>query len=79
MFVTVVVMLCHLQFGAPDCFEEVVTDSNQTVGLTFLDCMAGSQAPIAKWKTEHPIYRSEDYSVSRYKCVQGSYTPRGRA
>lgn len=79
MFVTVVVLLCHLQFGAQDCFEEIVTDSTMTDGLTFMDCMAGGQAPLAKWKSEHPIYRNTDYSIGRYKCVPGHYVLQGRA
>lgn len=79
MFVTVVVTLCHLQFGAPDCFEEIVTDSNLTAGLTFFACMSGAQAPLAKWKAEHPLYRSPGYTLDRYKCVPGHYEIRGRA
>lgn len=79
MFTTVVVVLCHLFAGSPDCFEEIVTDSNMTEGLTFMDCMAGAQAPLAKWKGEHPIYRSAAYMIDRYKCVPGHYELRGRA
>jgi hypothetical protein len=79
MFVTVVAVLCHLLVGNSICEEQIVTDSNLTSGLTFMDCMAGAQAPLAKWKGEHPIYRSDAYRIERYKCVPGHYELRGRA
>lgn len=50
-----------------------------TEGLTFMDCMAGAQAPLAKWKTEHPIYHSQAYSIESYRCVPGHYEIKGRA
>lgn len=79
MFVTVVAVLCSLLAGAQVCQEEIVTTSDLTEGLTFQGCMAGAQAPLAKWKSEHPIYRSDAYRIERYKCVQGHYELRGRA
>jgi hypothetical protein len=79
VFVTVVAILCHMLAGNPVCQEEIVTDSNLTNGLTFMDCTAGAQAPLAKWKSEHPVYRSDAYTIEAYKCVPGHYEPRGRA
>ena len=79
MFVTVVAVVCHLLAGASECREEIVTDSNMTSGLTLMDCMVGAQAPLAKWKSEHPIYRRAEYRIERYKCVPGQYKPLARA
>ncbi len=81
MFVTVVAMMCHMLGGipAPACEEVIVTDSSMTDGLTFMDCMAGAQQPLAKWKGEHPIYRSPLWWIAAYKCVPGHYELRGRA
>lgn len=79
MFMTIAVTLCHLTFGTSDCFEEIVTNSNMTEGLTMQGCMTGNQAPIAQWKMQHPIYRSSEYTVSRIKCIPGRYSPAGRA
>ena len=61
MFVTVVAVLC--QISGVGCVEEIVTDSNLTPDITFLECVQGAQAPLAKWMTEHPIYHS--------RCLQG--------
>jgi hypothetical protein len=79
MFVTVVAILCHLVLGQSVCVEEIVTDSNMTEGLSLSDCMSGSQAPIAKWKDEHPTYHSAEWSIGRYKCVLGHYQIRDQA
>jgi hypothetical protein len=79
VFVTVVAVMCHLLAGTSECREEVVTDSNMTVGLTVMGCMVGAQASLAKWKSEHPIYRREEYRIERYKCVPGQYKPLARA
>ena len=75
MFVTVVAVMCHLAAGGSACQEEIVTDSDMTVGLTFMDCLAAAQAPLAKWKSEHPIFQREEYRIARYKCVPGHYRP----
>lgn len=75
MFVTVVAILCTLQSF---CVEEIVTDSNLTEGLSFQPCLSGAQAPFAKWKDEHPVYRAERYRISGWKCVPGHYELRGR-
>jgi len=71
MFVTVVAVLCHL--AANNCIEEIVTDSSLDGHVTFQSCMVGGQAGLAQWKDHHPVYRSEDWHISRYKCVPGHY------
>ena len=76
MFVTVVAVLCHLT--AQDCTEVVVTNSSLDSGLTLQGCMIGGQASLAQWKANHPIYRSEDWHVDRYKCVAGRYEARAK-
>jgi hypothetical protein len=35
--------------------------------------MIAGQANLAKWKGEHPIYRSEACHIERYKCAPGQY------
>lgn len=75
MFVTLAVVLCHLHLGETACFEEIVTDSGMTPSLTFSGCLTGSQAPLAKWKSEHTVYRDPRYTIDRYKCVPGHYKP----
>jgi hypothetical protein len=75
MLVTIVATLC-LSTGL--CVEEIVTDSNMTEGLSFQSCLSGAQAPLAAWKEGHPVYRSERYRISQWKCVPGHYELRGR-
>ena len=76
MFVTVVAVLCHL--SGLDCTEVVVTSSNFDAGLTFQTCLSGGQAGLAQWKVGHPIYRSDDWHIARYKCVAGVYEAKAR-
>ena len=76
MFVTIVALLCH--FAAQDCTEVIVTDSHLDTGVTFQSCLTGGQAGLAQWKSEHPIYRSEDWHIERYKCVPGRYEARAK-
>jgi hypothetical protein len=72
MFVTVVAVLCHLSGAAEgSCLEEIVTDSNMTPKIAFHECIIGAQAPLAKWKSEHPIYHT-GWRIERYKCVARS-------
>jgi hypothetical protein len=76
MFVTVVAILCHL--NSTVCVEEIVTSSSLDSNATFQSCLMGGQAGLAKWKSEHPIYRSEEWHVQRYKCVPGDYNLHAR-
>ncbi len=71
MFVTVVAVLCHLT--SSDCINEIVTSSAMDSSVTFQSCVLSGQAALARWKEEHPIYRSEAWHIERYKCVPGEY------
>ncbi|WP_369721851.1 hypothetical protein AB8Z38_33610 [Bradyrhizobium sp. LLZ17] len=71
MFVTVVAVLCHLSSTA--CIEEIVTSSALDSAVTFQSCAIGGQAGLAKWKEDHPVYRSESWHIQHYKCVPGDY------
>ncbi|HEY6020772.1 MAG TPA: hypothetical protein VIY48_13015 [Candidatus Paceibacterota bacterium] len=73
MFITVVAVLCRLAGAATGgCFEEIVTDSNMTPDLTMISCAVGAQGPLAKWKEEN----YPTWSVERYKCIPGHYSPK---
>lgn len=61
---------------AQNCAEEIVTDSSLDGTLTLQSCMIGRQAGIAKWKEEHPIYRSDAWHIERYKYAAGPDSPR---
>jgi len=72
MFVTLVAVLCRVLPGGPGgCVEEIVTDSNQS-NITFQSCMIQGQIGIAKWMSEHPIYRA-NWTLQRYKCAPSQY------
>jgi hypothetical protein len=71
MFVTIVAVVCHLT--SSDCIEEIVTSTALDSEVTFQNCLVGGQAGLAKWKEEHPIYRSEVWHIQHYKCVPGDY------
>jgi hypothetical protein len=79
MFISVIVVLCHLSGGQPVCSEEVVTDSDSNKELTLLNCALGAQSALAQWKAADPTYSSDDYWISRYKCVPGHPGSRARA
>jgi hypothetical protein len=68
MFVTLVAVLCQASPGPPDrCVQEIVTDTSQS-DVTFESCKIDGQIGIAKWMSEHPIYRT-GWTLQRYKCV----------
>jgi hypothetical protein len=72
MFVTLVAVLCHVLPGTPGaCVEEIVTDSSKS-DITFQSCMIQGQIGVAKWMSEHPVYRV-DWALQRYKCALGHY------
>jgi hypothetical protein len=77
VFVTVVAVLCHLTSNA--CIEEIVTSSSLDDTVTRQSCMIGGQAGLAKWKGEHPVYRSEAWHIERYKCAPGHYVLKAHA
>jgi len=90
MFVTVAVVLCKLVVAHPtiapdrDCtaeemkIVEVVTDSSKEEHLDFMSCQLG-QAPLAKWKSDNPLYFKPSWRIARILCVPGKYEPPGRA
>jgi hypothetical protein len=78
MFITVSAVLCHLIAGQPVCVDEVVTDSNMTEGLTWQGCLL-APPPLAKWKSEHPIYNKPEWYIEKWRCTPGHYEPAGRA
>jgi hypothetical protein len=74
MFVTLVAVLCHVSSGSPGaCVEEIVTDSSKSE-ISFQSCMIEGEIGVAKWMSEHPIYRN-DWTLQRFKCAAGHYTP----
>jgi hypothetical protein len=78
MFVTLVAVLCHVLPGGPGtCVDEIVTDSSQS-NITLQSCMIQGQIGIAKWMSEHPIYRA-NWTLQRYKCAPGHYELRVKA
>jgi hypothetical protein len=91
MFVTVAVIVCHTLHVAPAttsqapaspvelCEEVIVTDSDLTPTLDWASCTVLGQAPLADWKSKHPVYRSPAYWIAAYKCIPGHYEPGRRA
>jgi hypothetical protein len=88
MFVTVVAIMCKLIVPGPmsadrDCapqesrVEEIVTNSDLTPELTFIDCQIHGIANVAKWKSEHPLYHSDKWRIAQVKCAPGHYEIRG--
>jgi hypothetical protein len=76
MFVTVVAVLCNMASNV--CTEEIVTNSSLDSTVTFQNCMIGGQASLAKWKSDHAIYRSGDWHIERYKCAPGHFVLKAR-
>jgi len=77
MFVTLVAVLCHVSPGPSACVEEVVTDSSKS-DISFQSCMIQGEIGVAKWMSEHPIYHA-DWTLQRYKCAAGHYSPHVKA
>lgn len=76
MPVTLIALLCSI--ASSNCNEVVVTNSNLDAAITFQQCLIGAQAGLAQWKTTHPIYRSDDWRIDRYKCVAGQYVAKAK-
>jgi hypothetical protein len=82
MQITVVAVMCHT-IGAtlaqsvntlPDSLcREVIVIKND---MPMQTCML-SQAALADWK-ERPIFRGDQWWISRIKCVPGDYVPKER-
>jgi hypothetical protein len=78
MFVTLVAVLCHVSPGPSGvCVEEIVTDSSKS-DISFQSCMIQGQIGVEKWMSEHPIYRA-NWTLQRYKCAPGHYSPHVKA
>ena len=78
MFVTLVAVLCHVSPGPSGvCVEEIVTESSKS-DISFQSCMIQGQIGVEKWMSEHPIYRA-DWTLQRYKCAPGHYSPHVKA
>ena len=71
MLVTLVAVLCN---GAL-CLEKVVTTSEQS-GITMTSCQIQGQMGIAQWLANGPYH---EWTLQRYKCVLGQYTPKQQA
>jgi hypothetical protein len=69
VILTVVVLICHQLAGisAPICHEEIVTKAEMPMQA----CMI-FQPAIADWK-EKSIYRGEQWTIARVRCVPGDY------
>jgi hypothetical protein len=71
MLVTLVAVLCNGQL----CLEKVVTNSEQS-GITMAACTVNAQSGIADWLAKGPYH---EWTLQRYKCVVGQYTPKKEA
>ena len=72
MQITVVAVVCHAlaNITTSVCHEEIVTKQDMSI----MSCMVG-QPQIALWK-EHTIYRGEQWTIARIKCIPGDYEPK---
>lgn len=68
MNVTVVAILCKLAGATPQpaCVEEIITED-----ATLAQCTL-AQPAIAKWMSEHPLYR-KGWRLSKWGCAIGGY------
>ena len=71
MLVTLVAVLCNGQL----CLEKVVTNSEQS-GITMAACTVNAPIGIADWLAKGPYH---EWTLQRYKCVVGQYTPKKEA
>ena len=74
MMISVVVTMCHALSGisAPVCREEIVVKDDMSMQA----CMI-SQPALADWK-EHSVFRGNQWTISRVKCVPGQYVIKDR-
>jgi hypothetical protein len=82
MLVTVAVTMCQFLLTlptAPVCRELIVTVSNQSQGLALDRLRCRGQAPLAKWKEENAVQRSQNYFIAGWKCAPGHYEVKERA
>lgn len=69
MQLTVVAVMCHAlaSISQPVCREEIVIEDDMPMQACFL-----SQAALADWKSRS-IFKSDDWTIARIKCVPGDY------
>ena len=67
MQITVVVVMCHMLAGVPQpvCHEAIVVKGDMSMRVCIL-----SQPALADWKARS-IYRSDEWTISRIKCIPG--------
>jgi hypothetical protein len=71
MLVTLVAVLCN----GPVCLEKIVTTSEQS-GITMSACAVNGQIGVADWLSHGPYH---EWTLQKYKCVLGKYTPKSEA
>jgi hypothetical protein len=71
MLVTLVAVLCNSQL----CLEKVVTTSELS-GITMTACQVNAQIGIAEWLANDPY---QSWRLKSYKCIAGTYIPKGEA
>lgn len=74
MQITVVATLCHALglIPQPVCHEEIILKDEMPMQSCFL-----AQPALAEWKASS-IYRGDQWSIARFKCVPGDYVIRDR-
>ena len=71
MLVTLVAVLCNSQL----CLEKIVTTSELS-GITMTACQVNAQIGIAEWLANGPY---QSWRLKSYKCIAGTYIPKGEA
>ena len=74
MHITVVAVLCHTlgTISAPVCREEIVTEGDMPMMACMID-----QPALADWKNKS-IFRGDQWTIAKYKCVPGDYVLKDR-
>jgi hypothetical protein len=69
MQITVVVVMCHMLESVPQpvCREEIIVKGDMPMHVCEF-----SQPALAEWKAQS-IYRGNEWTISRIKCIPGDY------
>ena len=72
MKITVVASVCHAltNISAPVCHEEIVVQDDMPMQMCLL-----SQPAIAEWKA-NSLYRGDQWTINRIRCIPGDYQPK---
>lgn len=70
MIVTLVALLC----SGLICVEKVITTSNLS-DITMMSCQQRGQFGIALWMSQNIAYRN--HQLEGWRCISGTYIPRG--